>query len=133
MIKTKNAEMHQASETNIILMRENALLPANLSFHCEPFIPGWKLVKNMDCYSFSRRIREQNWSFVRLEGHKIWVLGLASQGTLRRGITRILMKLRARRFNSLEISVIVSRRFLGIMQLGIFVKLRHVQENSMST
>jgi hypothetical protein len=129
MIKIKNAEMHQASETNIILMRENALLPPNLSFDCEPFIPGWKLVRNMDCYSFSRRIREQNWSFLRLQGHeKVRVLGLASQGTIRRGINRILMKLRARRFNSLEISVVVLRRFLGIIHLGVFVKLRHVQQ-----
>lgn len=122
--------IHQASQTGIILMRENALLPPSLSLDYEPFAPGWKVITNVDSYAFSRRVKEKNWSFVRLDvQRKVKVLGLATQGTLRRGVNRILEELRGRRFNSLEINVVVLKRFLGFTYLGISAKLRRVQDN----
>ena len=130
MAQLRNTQIHQASETGIILIRENALLPPNLSLDCEPFTPGWKYIRNLDSYAFSRRIKEKNWSFVRLDVEsKVRVLGLATQGTLRRGVNRILEELTGRRFNSLEINVVVFKRFLGCTYLGISAKLRRVQDN----
>lgn len=126
-----NIQIHQACETGIILIRENALLPLNLSLNCAPFTPGWRVVQDLDSYAFSRKIKEKNWSFVRLDvQRKVRILGLATQGTLRRGVIRILRELKGRRFNSLEITVVVFKRFLGITYLGISVKLRHVQDNA---
>jgi hypothetical protein len=134
MAHLKNLQMHQASETGIILMRENILLPPNLSLDCEPFTSGWKVVKNLDSYAFSRRIKEKHWSFVRLDvQRRVRILGLATQGTLRRGVDRILQQLRGRRFNSLEVTVIVFKRFLGLTYLGISARLRHVQEDGGSS
>lgn len=124
--------MHQAGETGIILIRENIPLPANLSLDCEPFIRGWKVITNLDTYAFSRRIKQRkNWSFVRLDvQRKVRVLGLATHGTLRRGVNRILEEVEGRRFNSLEITVVVFKRFLGITYFGISAKLRHVRDNA---
>lgn len=45
------------------------------------------------------------------------------------GVNRILEELTGRRFNSLEINVVVFKRFLGCTYLGISAKLRRVQDN----
>lgn len=122
--------MRQADGAGIILMRENALLPLNLSVESEPFLPGWRIVKNLDSYAFSRRIKETNWRFVYLVGQKkARVLGRTGRVTLRRGVDRILGEFRGRRFNSLEITVVVLRRFLGFSYLGISANLRHIQSD----
>ena len=115
----------------MILIRDNALLPLNLSLNCTPFTPGWKVIENLDSYAFSRKIKDKNWRFVRLDTQRnVRVLGLAAQGTLRRGVDRILDGLKGRRFNSLEITIVVFKRFLGITYLGISANLRHVQDNA---
>jgi len=130
MTSLRNVQIHSSSETGIILMRESALLPPNLSLDCQPFTPGWKIITNLDSYAFGRKIKEKNWSFVRLNvQRKAKVFGLETQETFRRGVDRILEELRGKRFNSLEISVVVSKRFLGITYLGISARLRHVQDD----
>ena len=120
--------MAQINETGIILIREGALLPPNLAIESEAFLPGWQMVKNLDGYTLNRKINEANWNFVRLTGeYKARVVGRAYPGVLRRGVTRILTELRGRKFNSLEITVVVLRRFVGLAFLSISASRRHIQ------
>jgi len=124
-------QIHSASETGLILIRDSALLPLNLSLNCTPFTRGWRAIQDLDSYAFGLKMKEKNWSFVRLGlQRKVRVVGLAAQGTLQRGVDRILDDLKGRRFNSLEIYIIVFRRFWGITYLGISANLRHVQDNA---
>lgn len=130
MAQRRKIQVHPA-ETGMILIRDNALLPLNLSLNCTPFTPGWKVIENLDSHAFSRKIKDKNWRFVRLDTQRnVRVLGLATQRTLRRGVNRILDGLKGRRFNSLEITVVVFKWFLGITYLGISANLRHVQDNA---
>jgi len=118
----------QFQETGIILIRDGALLPPDLTIESEAFLPGWHMVKNLDGYTLNRKIKEANWNFVRLTGeYKARVVGRAYPGALRSAVTRILAKLRGRKFNSLEITVVVLKRFVGLAFLSISANRRHIQ------
>jgi hypothetical protein len=116
------------NEAGMILIRDGALLPPDLSIESETFLPGWRVVKHLDGYTLNRKIKEANWNFVRLAGgYRARVVGRAYPETLRRGVTRILAKLRGRKFNSLEITVVVLKRFVGLAFLSISANRRHIQ------
>ena len=112
----------------MILIREGALLPPDFTLESEAFLPGWRMVKNFDGYTLNRRISQANWNFVRFSGdHKANVVGRAYAGTLRRGIARILIGLRGKKFNSLEITVVGLKHFAGLAFLRISANRRHIQ------
>ena len=117
------------NETGIILIRDGALLPPNFVVESETFLPGWRLLKHLDGYTFNHRIKAANWNFVRLTGeYKARVVGRAYSGTLRKAVTRILAGLRGRKFNSLEVNVVVLKRFIGLAFLSISANRRHIQD-----
>lgn len=117
------------SETGIILIRDGALLPPNFLVESEDFLPGWRMLKHADGYTFNRRIREANWNFVRLTGeYKAKAVGRAYPGILRKAVLRILAGLRGRKFNSLEVNVVVLKRFIGLAFLTISANRRHIQD-----
>jgi hypothetical protein len=114
-------------ESGMVLIRDGAQLPPDMTIESEPFLLGWRVVKNLDGY-FLNKIKEANWNFVRLTGeYKARVVGRAYAGTMRRGVTRILMELRGRKLNSLEITNIVVRRFVGLALLSISATRGHIQ------
>jgi len=127
-------ELHSSSgayEPSILLVREGAELPPDLPTEGEDFLPGWRAVKNFDNYSMQRKIRETNWKFLQLRGGTgTRLMGRGRQEILRRGVAQILAKLAGRKFNSLEISVLVSKSFLGVKFFNISVNLRHFQRNT---
>ena len=112
-----------------ILIRENTLLPAGLSVKTEVFLPGWTVIKNLDGYGLGRRIEEAKWNFFYLAGDlRAVAFGRKGPGTLRRAVRRILAKRREDRFNSLEITKVVSKRFLGIPFTSVMAHFRHIQQ-----
>jgi hypothetical protein len=120
--------MSHSNETGLVLIRDGALLPPNFAIESETFLPGWRVVKNLDGYSLNRKITEANWNYVRLSGEcKARVVGCVYRETLRRGVHRILTELRGRKFNSLEIAVTVLKQFVGLAFLSISANRRHIQ------
>jgi len=116
-------------ETGMILIRDGALLPPSFDVESDAFLPGWRVVKHFDGYTFNHRIKQANWNFVRLAGeYKARVVGRAYPGTLRKAVTRILTGLRGRKFNSLEVNVVVLKRFVGLAFLSISANRRHIQD-----
>jgi len=112
----------------MILIREGALLPPDFALESEAFLPGWRVVKNFDGYTLNRKIAQANWSFVRFTGeHRARVVGRAYTGTLRKGIAQILGGLRGKKFNSLEITVVGLKQFVGLAFLSISANRRHIQ------
>jgi hypothetical protein len=104
------------------------VLPPDLATEGDAFLPGWRVVKNFDNYALSRKLRESNWSFLQLRGGtETRLMGRARRETLRRGVAQILAGLRGRKFNSLEITVLVAKCFWGVTFLNISVSLRHFQ------
>jgi hypothetical protein len=121
--------MSVSNMSGITLIRENTLLPAGLRIESEIFLPGWRVVKNLDGSALARNIEGANWTFFYLAGEsRAIAFGRDQSGAFRKAVKRILAK-QQKQFNSLEITKVVSRRFLGIpFMLSIAAHSRHIQQ-----
>jgi hypothetical protein len=122
--------MPDTNRARTILIREDAPLPANLPIESEAFLPGWRAVRNLDGYELGRKIEEAKWCFFYLAGEiGAIALGREGLGTLRRAVKRILAKQEGQKFNSLEVTKIISKRFLGIPFIDVTAHFRHIQRS----
>jgi hypothetical protein len=113
-----------------ILIKEGTLLPETLRFECEPCVPGWKLVRDLDGYELDREIQKTGWTFFSLAGEiNGTVFGNDRQKKVRRAIERILASPRSKEFNSLQIARVVSKRFLGVPYISVSAVSRHIQKS----
>ena len=112
-----------------ILIRDNTPLPPGLAVESQSFLPGWKAVKNLDGYELARKMEEAKWNYFYLAGvTRTMVLGREGPETMRRAVRRALAELDRLRFNSLEITTVVSKRFLGIPFTRVSIHSRHIQQ-----
>jgi hypothetical protein len=121
--------MPGTNRARTILIREDTPLPANLPIESEAFLPGWRAVRNLDGYELGRKIEAANWNFFYLAGEiGAIALGREGPGTLHRAVKRILAKQEGQKFNSLEVTEIISKRFLGIPFMSVTAHSRHIQQ-----
>jgi hypothetical protein len=121
--------MPDNSRARTILISEDTPLAANLPIESEAFLPGWRIVKNLDRSTLARNIGGANWNFFYLAGEiRATVLGRDRPGTLRRAVKCVLAKQEGQKFNSLEITKVVSKRFLGIPFMSVTAHSRHIQQ-----
>jgi len=122
--------MSDTSRSGTIYIREDTTLPAKLSIESEAFLPGWRVVKNLDRSTLARTIEGAKWNFFYVAGEiRATVLGRDRPGTVRRAVKCVLSKQEGQKFNSLEITKVVSKRFLGVPYLKVFAHSRHIQES----
>jgi hypothetical protein len=122
--------MSEINKTRTVFIREGTPLPTTCSIDSGQFLPGWRIVKNLDRRELTREIEGANWNFFYLAGEiRTTVLGREGAGTLRRAVKRILAKQEGQsfRFNALEITKIASKWFLGIPLLRVTAHSRHIQ------
>jgi hypothetical protein len=121
--------MSQEIKIGSILFRENTVFPAGVSVDSDAFLPGWKLVRNLDGYGLARMIVKVNWNFFYLAGEiRAIALGRGGSATFRRALKRITAGREGQTYNSLEITRVVAKRFLGIPFLSIAANSRHIQK-----
>jgi hypothetical protein len=121
--------MSDTNSARTILIKEDTCLPANLPIESENFLPGWRVVKSVDRSTLARNIEGVNWNFFYLAGEiRATVLGRNQPGTLRRAVKCVLAKQEGQKFNSLEITKVVSKRFLGIPFMSVTAHSRHIQQ-----
>ena len=122
--------MEDINKFETVLIRENTVLPNDLSVDTEAVFPGWKAVRNLDGYELGRAIHEANWNFFYLAGeiHAI-ALGRKRQKTRLQAVKRIVSKLKGKQFNCLEITSLVQKRFLGFPFVSVSANSRHIQES----
>lgn len=121
--------MPDTIKVGTILIKQDALLPEALQFESEPCARGWRFVKSLDGYGLARRIREAGWTFFYMAGEiKVTVLGFDEPKTRRKAIQQVLAKLKSEECNSLEITEVDSKRFLGLPYTTVTAHSRHIQE-----
>jgi hypothetical protein len=77
----------------------------------------------------AKKIEEAKWYFFYLVGEiRAIALGREELGTLRRVVKQILAKREGQKFNSLEVTEISSKRFLGIPFMSVTAHFRHIQQ-----
>jgi hypothetical protein len=119
------------TQTGTILIRENTLLPEGLAIACEPFLPGWSVLKNLDRHALGRDIEGTTWNFLCLPMElRATVVGRNRASTLRRAARSLVANRAGQHFNSLEITEIVTKRFLGIPIMSVTAFSRHIKAQS---
>jgi hypothetical protein len=122
--------MAETIKTGTILFKNGTFLPDALQFDSEPCATGWRLVKDLDGYGLDRKIRDAGWRFFYIAGEiKAIVLGFEGQKSVRRAVKRLLARLKSEKFNSLEMTRLVSKRFLGVPYVSVSACSRHIQES----
>jgi hypothetical protein len=122
--------MPEAIKTGTILIKDGTFLPIALRFESEPCATGWRLVKELDGYRLHGKINEAEWTFFCLAGEiNASIFGFGGQKAVRRAVKRILANLKSSKFNSLEITRVASKRFLGVPYVNVSACPRHIQES----
>jgi hypothetical protein len=126
----ESLKMSVKSTSGTVLIRESTLLPAGLALESEAFLPGWRILRDIDVYGLGQKIEKAHWNFFYLAGEmKAIVFGRERPGALRRAVKQILAKPEGRKCNSLEITSVASKSFLGIPFLSVAANSRHIQES----
>jgi hypothetical protein len=122
-------QLRDTIRAGTVLIKDGTLLPETLRIESEPCVPGWRLVKDLNGYALDRKIDAAGWTFFCLAGEIGTIaLGADEQSMVRRAIKRILANPMAKPFNSLEITRVTSKRFLGLPYMSVGAQSRHVQE-----
>jgi len=130
-VRTLSSEKVMADQIRIgtIFIEESTPLPNSLKFESEPYSNGWRSVKNLNGSEFDRRLRAVGWNLFHLAQIKASVFGFDREKAARRALNRVLANVKADNFNSLEISQVAGKRFLGLPYVTVFAHARHIQES----
>jgi hypothetical protein len=132
IFKPWEAQMSGNNTSGTILIRENTLLPAGLAVESEVFLPGWRVVKNLDRSTLARNIEAANWTFFCLAREiRATVFGIDEEKMVRRAIKEILARLKSEKFNSLEITrvtSVASKRFLEVRYVTVSAQSGLIQQ-----
>ena len=122
--------MAEKIKTGTILIEEGAIFPASFRLESEPYAIGWRLLTDLDGYGLDRRIREAGWTSFYMAGEvNASAVALDGDRSLHRALSQILKKLKLQRFNSLEITQVTAKRFMGLPHTTVSAHPRHIQES----
>jgi hypothetical protein len=112
-----------------ILITEGALLPESLLLESEPFVNGWRLIKNLDSNGLDQIIGQAGWNFFYIAGLiETNVFGSDEKNTTRKAIKRIIANLKSKKFNCLEITRVAAKQSMGLLYVSVSARSRHIQE-----
>ena len=112
-----------------VFIEESTPLPNSLKFESEPYSNGWRSVKNLNGYGLDRKIRQVGWTLFNLAQIKASVFGFDREKAARTALNRVLANVKSDNFNSLEISQVAAKRFLGLPYVTVSAHVRHLQES----
>jgi len=122
--------MSSPIQVGTVLIDESPLITQLLRFESEPYSGNWRLVKGLTGLSLDRKIRLSGWNFFFMATEvKATIFGALGANKLRNALTRILQKVRGQHFNSLEVTGILEKRFLGLPYAVVSAHPRHVQQS----
>ena len=122
--------MPPAVRVGAILIEESPLMTQLLGLESEPYSGNWSLVKLLDGFALDRKIRASGWNFFFMAAEeKAMFFGAPGAEKIQNALKRILGKVKQQHFNSLEVTGIVARRFLGVPYTIVSAHARHAQQS----
>ncbi len=122
--------MREIIKAGTVLFKAGTLLPDGLTFDNEAFSPGWRSITGLDGYAIGRKIPDVGWTFFYMAGEsRTTALGRKGQETVRRATRKILAGLKSEESNSIEITCVVFKKFLGMPYARVSFHLRNLQES----
>jgi hypothetical protein len=122
--------MAQTIEIGTLFIKEGTPLPETLLLESDPYLKGWRLVKNLGSSGMDRKLCEVEWTFFYMAGEvNAMAFGSDSEKTTRRAVKRAIANMKSDRFNCLEISRVAVKSFLGLPYVTVAGHARHIQES----
>ncbi len=116
--------------TGTILIKEGTVMPESLQLESEPYLKGWRLVKNLDSSGMDRKLCGVGWTFFFMAGEvKATAVGSDIEKTTRRAVKSVIAGMKSEKLNCLEIEQVAAKRFLGIPSVTVSAHPRHIQES----
>jgi len=101
-----------------------------LGLESEPCSGEWSMLKSQDGFALSRKIHAAGWNFFFMAAEvKVMFLGSLGAVKIQNALKRILEKVKQQHFNGLEVTQIVSKRFLGVPYVTVSAHSRHMQQS----
>ena len=122
--------MAKKIHTDTILIKEGTLLPEGLQLESDPYLKGWRLVKNLGSSGMDRKLGVAGWTFFYMAGEvNAMAFGSDSEKTTRRAVKKVIANMKSDRFNCLEISRVAAKSFLGLPYVTVAAHPRHIEES----
>jgi hypothetical protein len=122
--------MAQTVQAGTILMKEWPGMTTLLGLESEPCSGEWTRLNVLDGFGLDRKIHAAGWNFFFMATEvKVMFLGSLGAAKIQNALKRILKKVKEQHFNGLEVTEIVSRRFLGVPYVTISAHSRHMQQS----
>jgi len=127
---TQRETMAQTVQAGTILMRDWPGMTTLLGLESETCSCGWSLLKVLDSFTLDRKIHAAGWNFFFMAPEvKAMFFGSLGAAKLQNALKRILKKVKEQHFNGVEVTEIVSRRFLGVPYVTVLAHSRHMQKS----
>ena len=102
--------------------------PKTFELKSEPYSGPWSVVEGLDGFALDRKIRAAGWHFFFIASQvKAMFLGGPRAEKIKNALNRVLSKVSEQHYNSLEVTGIVSKHFLGVPYVAISAHPRHLQ------
>lgn len=118
-------------ERGCVFLMDGLLLPPALRFEGRLYSDGWRLLSRLTSGQVELRARDSSWNFIYLaEVMRRTVFGFGRVGSLRRATNKVLGEARKSAFNSVEVTEITARRFLGVHWVSVGAHFRSLQKGN---
>jgi hypothetical protein len=122
-------QMRETIEVGRVLIKDGILLPDSLTIESELYSPGWRSVAGLDGHAMDRKMHDAGWILFFLAGEiGATAFGREGQKTVHRAVKKILAGLKSGNFNSIEITRVEFKHFLGVPYAKVSFHLRNLQQ-----
>lgn len=113
---------------SILIEKDSPHMAEALALESDAYLGNWSVVKVLDSFAMDDKIRAAGWHFFFLAAEvKVMFFGAIGDHKIQNAVKRILEKVRPEKFNCLEVTGVVAKRFLGMPYVTMTAHSRHIQ------
>jgi hypothetical protein len=124
--------MTQTAQVGTILIKQQPPLAGVLAIESDTYSGNWGVVRHFNGFTLDHHIHAAGWNFFFMAAQvKATFFGSPRGEKIQGALKKLLAKVRHQNFNSLEVTGIVSKSFLGISYGSVSAHPRHIQQSSL--
>jgi hypothetical protein len=122
--------MRATIQVGTVLIKDSPLITQLFGLESEVWSGNWSMVKMLDGFALDRKIHAAGWNFFFMAAEvEVMSFGALGARKIQNAVKRILKKVKLQNFNSLEVTGIEARRFLGVRYTIVSAHSRHIQQS----